>query len=107
MQYVLNSADTVRATRYDDLKSSALAQVGSTRFYRSVTVENDTSAIDNSYPNHIPYSYVAFNKSTGSVRSWRIPSDSVIPVEYPRVSNSFGRKMVIHATISYICIAVK
>lgn len=46
MQYVLNSADTVRATRYDDLKSSALAQVGSTRFYRSVTVENDTSAID-------------------------------------------------------------
>lgn len=46
MQYVLNSADTVRATRYDDLKSSALTQVGSTRFYRSVTVENDTSAID-------------------------------------------------------------
>ena len=46
MQYVLNSADIVRATRYDDLKSSALAQVGSTRFYRSVTVENDTSAID-------------------------------------------------------------
>lgn len=46
MQYVLNSADTVRATRYDDLKSSALAQVGSTRFYRSVTIENDASAID-------------------------------------------------------------
>ena len=46
MQYVLNSADTVRATRYDDLKSSALTQVGSTRCYRSVTVENDTSAID-------------------------------------------------------------
>lgn len=46
MQYVLNSADTVRATRYDDLKSSALAKVGSTRFYRSVTVENDVSAID-------------------------------------------------------------
>lgn len=46
MQYVLNSADTVRATRYDDLQSSALAQVGSTRFYRSVTVENDASAID-------------------------------------------------------------
>lgn len=46
MQYALNCADTVRATRYDDLHSSSLAQVGSTRFYRSVSVENDTEATD-------------------------------------------------------------
>lgn len=46
MQYALNGADTVRATRYDDLKSISLTQVGSTRFYRSISVENDTEATD-------------------------------------------------------------
>lgn len=46
MQYALNGADTVRATRYDDLQGSPLAQVGSTRFYRSISVENDTEATD-------------------------------------------------------------
>ena len=46
MQYALNGADTVRATRYDDLHGSPLAQVGSTRFYRSISVENDAEATD-------------------------------------------------------------
>lgn len=46
MQYALNGADTVRATRYDDLQGSPLAQVGSTRFYRSISVENDAEATD-------------------------------------------------------------
>ena len=46
MQYALNGADMARSTRYDDLTSKPLDKIEGTDFYRSITVEDDTSATD-------------------------------------------------------------